>query len=178
MGADDAIFLRIIPCTNTLTKKASLDVSLHSPDLDFSSPPLGYIPYPFNWGKGWAYAVRMPARRQQQGVVVNRIIIHECGRPERKLRNYLDLTDVGKCIEGLYPTVLDYERDIDLMGEDRVLPFTRDIAASRSYLYYRAHIVGKITRDGDFFNVKIVSPSFRYYYFKEVFNENWRFDWA
>jgi hypothetical protein len=178
MGVDSSIHLRLIPCTHTLTKKAYLDVPLHSPNLDFSSPPLGYIPYPFNWGKGWAYAVRMPARRQQQGVVVARIIVHECGRPEKKLRNFSDHTDVGKCIEGIYPDPSDYAATYNAMYENFVFPFTRDIAASPSYLYYRAHIVGEIARDGDFFNVKIVSPSFRYYYFKEVFDENWRFDWA
>jgi len=178
IGQDGEINLRLIPCTQTLTKKAHLDISIHSPDLSFSSPPLGYIPYPFNWGKGWAYAVRMPARRQQQGIVTGRIVIYQCGSPERKLRNLADYKEVGRCIEGIYPDALDYARTYDALDSEFVFPFTRDIAASPDYLYYRAHIVGRITREGDFFNVKIVSPSFRYYYFKEVFNENWRFDWA
>jgi hypothetical protein len=177
--ADDGetYMLRIKHCVKWAGCPAHLDVALDDPFLDVSSPPLGYIPQAFPWGNGWAYAVRMPARRQQQGILLNKVLVYSCGVFPQKIRNMVEITELGKCIDGLYEGEDYYVSNYDQLYEKHVIPFSRDIAASSRHLFYHAHVVGDIVRKGDVFHVNITSPSFRFYQFKEVFSENWRFDW-
>jgi hypothetical protein len=174
----DVIAVRLIPCKKSKLVPPHIDTDLKDKDLDISSPPLGYIPFPFGWGMGWAYAVRMPARRQQQGVVLNRVAIYLCGKPYKPARNYADLTGIADCIAGNYPSIEKFTEGYANHYPDSVFPLSREIAVSTNYLYYKAHVVGVIRKEKDCFNVTITSPSFRYYYFKEVFHEDWRFSWA
>lgn len=161
---------------NCLTNE-ELAPRLDSPLWDFSSPPLGYMSIPFPFGYQAYYAVRMPARKQVQGVIPSRLSVIENGT-QKPRRNLLSLQSVGACIANIYHGHEYYTHVCSgKWSSNCVIAFSRDLAASLTHLYYRAYTIGRITHVDGRHLVNIIRPSFTSFNFREVFNEDWTFTW-
>ena len=124
------------------------------------------------------YCVRMPARKQAQGIVPNRLSYLENGNRRPMRANMVTIKLLGKCIEDDYSESEDYYEKV-LRGEFSsgcIVPFSREVAVSTKNIYYRAHLVGRIEHTENEHIVTITMPSFAKYNFEEVFNADWRFN--
>lgn len=153
-----------------------LYVSLDDPNLDFSSAPLGYIDYHTQYGMSCVYAVRMPARKQVQGIVPNRIQLYMNGT-RQVARNNLSIDHIGRCIMG---EVMGYKQYLLVVAtrKAQIVSLNRHVAAGYKKLFFMAHEIGDIAHQKGKHIVTITSPSFNYFNFEEVFDDNWRFNRA
>lgn len=154
----------------------SMYLRMNDPDIDVSSAPLGYIDYPTQYGMSCVYAVRMPSRKQVQGIAPSRIQLYMNGT-RSPARNNLGIDQIGKCILG---EVMGYEQYLLVVAtrKSQVVSLSRHVAAGYKKLYYMAHEIGDIKHEKGEHIVTITSPSFNYYNFEEVLNGYWRFNRA
>lgn len=170
---DGEIYLLATDCLNN----EEYSIALSSPNWDFSSPPLGYVNFMFPFGKQAYYVVRMPARKQVQGVVPSRLTVLENGT-QKIIRNLLSTNAVCECIANIYRGAEDYQKL--LSGKwlsNCIIAFSRDIAVSLTRIYYRAYTIGTISHVDNRHIVTITRPSFVSFNFKEVFDESWTFNY-
>jgi hypothetical protein len=166
------IWIHMSDCHEGAEKRVCLD----NPAIDLTSPPLGYISYITSHGPSYMYACRMPARRQKQGLDVQRLVIYN-PITGGTVRNNVGISQISRCIlanyEGAEERYSAYLRE----GRDKkvLTPFSRDIAVSKVSLYYKTMEIGSIKHTDGLHIVTITSPSFECYPFKGVFNANWRF---
>lgn len=159
------------PCSNTT---AISKIPLSDPDINISSPPLGYIRLS---NYTWSYAVRMPERKQAQGMVPDRIHVrdHKDGGQLRRLRGDVSIKAIGECISGKYQTSADYEKHLkELPPYGWSVGLSRNIAVDYDRLYYKAHVIGSIEHKDGVHYVTITSSLFNKFTFDmEVLGENW-----
>lgn len=171
----EKIILRYCRCFGN---EASGECHLDDPTLDVSSPPLGYLNYT-NGMPSCLYAVRQPARRQQQGITPSRLVLYTNGGGLAGVfaRNSINYFAIGQGIIGKFNGSRDYDKRWELLQNYRVeVAFSRDIACSWSTIYYKAHKIGTIRHEDHIHIVTITSPSFKLYNFEGIFGENWRID--
>jgi len=84
---------------------AVANISANSPDLDISSPPLGYA----NVSGNLVYVSRCPARKQKQGILMDELMYHRDPKELGEGYAFTELTtkQIAECISGEHPD-LDY----------------------------------------------------------------------
>lgn len=168
------IFLRYSSCVGS---EASRTCMLDDKRIDVSSPPLGYVPITRNGKATCVYAVRQPARKQQQGISPHRLFVFPNGSEGRTARNNLTNKQIGIGILGKFNGPKMYEkRAHELEHYDIDVIFSRDIACSWRHVYYKAHVIGTIRHEDNKHIVSVSSSTFKRYNFEGIFDENWRID--
>lgn len=174
VNGKEEIFLRYSCCVGT---EASGSCMLSDKRVNIASPPLGYVPITLNGRATCVYAVRQPARKQQQGISPHRLFVFPNGSEGRPTRNNLTNKQIGTGILGKFNGPKMYEKlAYDLEHYDSDVIFSRDIACSWRHVYYKAHVIGTIRHEENRHIISISSSTFKRYNFEGIFDENWRVD--
>ncbi len=138
--------------------------SAEDPDLDISSPPLGYLNFDHEEGPTTYYLERVPVRRWKRGVCASNIscIDHYKGRV-RMLGSWLHSVELGNTVCGIYPSfkgvyneMVNLFDNTELDGGVYCKAFDRDLAlgfikeVSPLQMIYKARVIGDLNDNGQF----------------------------
>jgi len=148
-----------------------------SPDIDISSPPLGYINlHSMNKGNEALYAARMPSRRQAQGLIPDKIVYMECGKTGTWRHRNPIRDAIMRVISNDYRDAVGcYEHWFEERKDGFTVAFSREWAVGERGVYWRAHCVGQVKHESGKHIITLDKTLFYDTDIKEVFaDDNWR----
>ena len=150
------------------------DVKLEDNKWNFSSPPLGYVQHAPDTS---VYLVRIPERKQAQGLHIERI--YYATNSEKglaNLRRYPNYKDVRIPISNDYSAAC---RWFDLRNRFKIfsLAISRDLCLTSTSLFFHCHLAGSIEQtDYREATIHITKHLFKSYPLEDILNapDNWR----
>lgn len=159
-GGDDKLSLTRLDDKET----QAINVPADHPDLDISSPPLGFV----NYDRTCVYYSRLPQRKYKQGLSQDGIQVRSLyGTSERNREHPVNSTRLSNTIRGIYTSFHSCFTRATSTSKDYAQAFSRNFALAKVGATGDIHLYHKFTIIGDFDRKK------RYFCLKETYNNEY-----